>query len=430
MRSFKATVTGVLVLIVATVAVPFGPAHATAAPQVSPAVDGVLALFQQKSVVALGDAHGLAQEEDFYSTLIRDPRFAEQVGNVVVEFGGESAQETIDRYVAGEDVPFTDLRRVWTDVVGWFPGESANLGFVNFFAAVRAANQKLAAAQRIKVWLGDPRIDWARTRSFKDVQPLLRQRDDNIFRILNESILNKHKKTLLIVGLGHLFGPGGPAQLSAKINQASPGTLAIVAPFIGYLEPQCNAKFVMRTKGWTTPALAWPIGGTTLQAQLQLPGCNYVPPAQVERMKKMAASGPPPGMQPPGPAAPPPSGRLPGPGGPPPGGQLMGPGGPPPSGGTSVGAPMFLGQGKPPSPMEMLAAEIDILSGVKADAILYLGPPESLTQSPLESSVYLDLDYFKELNRRSQCCTPGGRPLDWEQMLQQSSSAARRFESR
>jgi hypothetical protein len=406
MRSFESTVTGLLVLIVAIVAVPSGPAHATAAPQVSFAVDGVLALFQQKSVVALGDAHGLAQEEDFYSTLIRDPRFAERVGNVVVEFGGESAQETIDRYVAGEDVPFTDLRRVWTDVVGWFPGESANLGFVNFFAAVRAANLKLAAAQRIKVWLGDPRIDWAQTRSFKDVQPLLRQRDDNIFRILNESILNKHKKTLLIVGLGHLFGPGGPARLSAKINQAFPGTLAIVAPFIGYLEPQCNAKFVMRTKGWTTPALAWPIGGTTLQAQLQLPGCNYVPPAQVERMKKMAASGPPTG------------------------GQFMGPGGPPSSGGTSAGAPMLLGQGKPPSPMEMLAAEIDILSGVKADAILYLGPPESLTQSPLESSVYLDLEYFNELSRRSQCCTPGGRPLDWDQMLQQSSTAARRFESR
>ncbi len=88
---------------------------------------------------------------------------------------------------------------------------------------------------------------------------------------------------------------------------------------------------------------------------------------------------------------------------------------------------MWGGPGKPPSPLDMLAAEIDILSGAKADAILYLGPPQSLTESPLDSSVYLDLDYFKELSRRSQCCTPGGQPLDWGEMLQKSSAAARRF---
>src|SRR5581483_9177012 len=154
-------------------------AHAEPAPQVSPAVDGTLALFREKSVVALGDAHGLAQEEDFYSALVRDPRFAAQVGNVVVEFGGEAAQDTVDRYVAGEAVPLTELRRVWTDVVGWFPGETQLLGYINFFAAVRAANLKLPPAQRVKVWLGEPTIDWSQTHSFQDVQPLLRKRDDN-----------------------------------------------------------------------------------------------------------------------------------------------------------------------------------------------------------------------------------------------------------
>ena len=58
----------------------------------------MLDLFQHKSVVALADDHGLAQEEVFYSALVRDPRFAEEVGNVVVEFGGEASQDIIDRY--------------------------------------------------------------------------------------------------------------------------------------------------------------------------------------------------------------------------------------------------------------------------------------------------------------------------------------------
>jgi hypothetical protein len=50
---------------------------------------------------------------------------------VVVEFGGSAAQGIIERYVNGEDVPFTELRHVWTDVVGWIPGPFA-LGYVNF----------------------------------------------------------------------------------------------------------------------------------------------------------------------------------------------------------------------------------------------------------------------------------------------------------
>jgi hypothetical protein len=123
---------------------------------VKAAVDGVLGLFQQKPVVVLCDQHGLAQEEDFYSALVRDPRFAENVGNVIVEFGGEASQGIIDRYVAGEDVPLKELRRVWTQTAGWVPGPTS-LGYINFFANVRAANRGLAPEHGIKVWLGEPK---------------------------------------------------------------------------------------------------------------------------------------------------------------------------------------------------------------------------------------------------------------------------------
>ncbi len=92
------------IILIATLAGAASPAAAApkarvseAAPQVKSAVDGVLDLFKQKSVVALGDAHGLAQEEAFYSALVRDPRFAEQVGNVVVEFGGGASQDIVGR---------------------------------------------------------------------------------------------------------------------------------------------------------------------------------------------------------------------------------------------------------------------------------------------------------------------------------------------
>ena len=40
---------------------------------------------------------------------------------MVVEFGGGAQQTIIDRYVAGEDVPYDQLRAVWTDTLGWLP---------------------------------------------------------------------------------------------------------------------------------------------------------------------------------------------------------------------------------------------------------------------------------------------------------------------
>jgi hypothetical protein len=366
------------------------------APKASPAIDGVLDLFQQSSVVALGDAHGLAQEEAFYSAVVVDSRFAEQVGNVVVEFGGAVAQETIDRYVAGEDVSFAELRRVWTDTAGAFsPGEPVPLGLVNFFANVRAANLKLTPDRKIKVWLGDPKVDWSQIRSFQDLQPFLRKRDDNMFAILDEQILRKHKKALLIVGLGHLFGPGGPGPLTGRIAHAYPDALAIVSPFIGYLEPECNAKLLARAKGWPTPAILQPVHGTSLEASLQLPHCNFIPPSRIEQMKHMAEHMP----------------KVNG-GAAPAGAQILG-GGP---------------GGKSPSPTDMIAAEIDIMSGRHANAILYLGPPDTLTQAPIEDSLYLDPEYLKEQERRAKCCVPFGPPPNWVEILRRNSVTPQKFD--
>ena len=359
------------------------PQTPNSAPKVKVAVDGVLDLFKERQVVALGDFHGLTQEEAFYSLLARDPRFAEQVGNVVVEFGGSEAQDSIDRYVNGEDVPFTELRHVWTDVVGWIRGPFA-LGYVNFFANVRAANLKLPAEQRIRVWLGDPKIDWTRINSFQDLQPILARRDENVASIIFDKILKKHKKTLLIMGTGHLVkmasGPGvipAPPNVVAKLGEAYPNALAVVSPFTGYIEPECNAKVVAWARDWPVPAVAGPIEGTSLKPKLQPPGCNYLSPEQVEQMKKMFAP-----IQ-------------------------------------------WLGPGKPP---DMVSSPIDMRSGVKSDAILYLGPPDSLTESPWEPSIYLDPHYFKEMNRRARFFVPLSQSLNWDDLVQQNSAVPRKFQ--
>src|SRR5690349_2231034 len=75
-------------------------------PKVTPAADGIFNALKTHSLVALGEWHGLAQELDFYAVLLRDPRFAKDVGNIVLEVGDAAQQEVIDRYVNGETVPY------------------------------------------------------------------------------------------------------------------------------------------------------------------------------------------------------------------------------------------------------------------------------------------------------------------------------------
>ena len=145
-----------------------------AAPTVRPAIDGILAAFEKHPLVGIGDAHNLAQQEDFFATLIRDSRFAKEVGNVVVEFGTATHQDVLDRYINGGAVSFAELRSVWSDAVGATPTVTG-LGYVNFLANVRTANLSLPPEQRIRVWLGEPVIDWATVKTQEDLRPALAQ---------------------------------------------------------------------------------------------------------------------------------------------------------------------------------------------------------------------------------------------------------------
>jgi len=38
---------------------------------------------------------------------------------VVLETGDAGPQDTVDRYINGENVPYSILRKVWVDTVGW-----------------------------------------------------------------------------------------------------------------------------------------------------------------------------------------------------------------------------------------------------------------------------------------------------------------------
>lgn len=56
------------------------PASHAAEPVVRPAVDGILEAFATHPLVGLGEFHMLANELNFYTLVVRDPRFVAKVG--------------------------------------------------------------------------------------------------------------------------------------------------------------------------------------------------------------------------------------------------------------------------------------------------------------------------------------------------------------
>jgi hypothetical protein len=207
---FIATVLSFGVLLSALFNLVVPAAQAQDSPQaaetvVQPALDGIFEAFKHHPLVGIGDDHGISKAMDFYIKIIRDSCFAPEVGNVVVEFGAGGRQDIIDSYVAGKTVPYTTLRMVWTDTVGWNP-TAGWLGFAEFYAAVRNRNKSLPPEKRIKVWLGEPPIDWSRPGN--QMMAAVNDRDSYPAGIIEREILDRGEKALVIYG-GFHFGRGG-----------------------------------------------------------------------------------------------------------------------------------------------------------------------------------------------------------------------------
>ena len=117
-----------------------GAAHeqsTAVAAAVREAVPAVLDLFQQYSIVALSEGpHNNQKGHEFRLALVRDPRFGRLVNDVVVEFGNARYQTVMDRFTAGADVSYRELRHVWEDTT--VPGTLWDSPiYYEFFTAIR-----------------------------------------------------------------------------------------------------------------------------------------------------------------------------------------------------------------------------------------------------------------------------------------------------
>jgi hypothetical protein len=249
------------------------------------AIAGIVDAFRTHQIVALGEGiHGNNQSHAVRIALLRDPRFATVVNDIVVEFGSSRYQAVMDRFVSGGEVPYAELRKAWQDTAVPHAGWDLPI-YEAFFRAVREVNASLPADRQLRVLLGDPPIDWSVVRSREDVGRWLASRG-HVMDVIKQEVLSKKRRALVLYGDGHLGryskwrGTDGPALPTLLNRIEAEGTKA----FAIWTNTTVELERLQKDIGtWPIPSLTI-IRGTRLGALdfKYFAGMETDPPSKME----------------------------------------------------------------------------------------------------------------------------------------------------
>lgn len=168
-------------------------------------ITAVLETFRSHPIVALDEgSHNNEQGHAFRLALIRDPRFAKTVNDIVVEAGNSRYQDVMDQFVHGEDIPYEVLRQVWQDTTQPNPVWDSPI-YEEFYRVVRTLNATLPPERQLRVLLGDPPIDWSTVRNREDlVKQWEGQRNEYPADLIRREVLAKGRRALIVYGGMHL----------------------------------------------------------------------------------------------------------------------------------------------------------------------------------------------------------------------------------
>lgn len=172
-------------------------------PRLQNASSAMIRLFQTHDVVMFGEAHDSEQEYTWLCKLVKTPGFSDQVDDIVVEFGNGLYQKTVDRYVAGEDIPFHEVQGAWRNMLGDVLPVSPEYGWL--YKAVREANMEHPGKRGIRLVMGSPPVDWDKIKSSADLVPYESEREKWYVQVVKTEVLAKHHHALLIMGAGHFL---------------------------------------------------------------------------------------------------------------------------------------------------------------------------------------------------------------------------------
>jgi|ERR1017187_426247 hypothetical protein len=200
-------------------------------PQLENASSAMIRLFQTHDIVMFGEVHDSEQEYEWLCKLVKTPGFAGHVDDIAVEFGNALYQKTVDRYVAGEDVPFDEVQKAWRNMVADAEPVSPVYGWL--YKAVREANMKHPGKRGIRLLMGSPPGDWSKIKNSADLAPYEAEREQWYAQVVKEEVLAKHHHALLIMGAGHFLRGHDQAlqfELAAQQHRVVPIDRAHLGP--------------------------------------------------------------------------------------------------------------------------------------------------------------------------------------------------------
>jgi hypothetical protein len=200
-------------------------------PQPRDATTAVLRAFDNHNIVMFGEQHACKQEYEWLQDLVSTPEFADRVDDIIVELGNSLYQKSVDRYIAGEDIPFAQVQLAWRNMIGLVGPPSPVLE--SFYQTVRETNLKRRGKHQLRIVLGDPYGDWDAIKTPEDWGPFVGHRDSWYAQVVKKEVLDKKRRALLIMGANHFlrkvdWGPGGPIPVEQQLRAAGARTYFIV----------------------------------------------------------------------------------------------------------------------------------------------------------------------------------------------------------
>ena len=193
------------------------PENATAA---------VLQAFEMHDIVMLGEIHGNKQEYEWLDSLVANPKFADRVDDIVMEFGNSLYQKSVDRYIAGEAVPIEEVQRAWRSILGLGPAPPI---YGALYKAIRETNMRRHGGHQMRVLCGDPYINWDKIKTQDDLGPFLGHRDQWYAQVVKDEVLAKHHHAFLIAGSAHFLRQQGDGYIEPELTRAGAKTFVILA---------------------------------------------------------------------------------------------------------------------------------------------------------------------------------------------------------
>jgi hypothetical protein len=238
-------------------------------PKPEDATKAILAAFDRYEVVGMDAAHGNKDLDDFILHLVRTPAFPSKVNDIAVECGNSLYQPILDRYIAGEDVPLSEVRQVWRNTTQLMCSVS---GFYEeLFPLVRRINRKLSPEKKLRVLAGDPPLDWSKVKEKSEV---MLDRDASAASVMQKEVLSKHRKAFMLFGTFHLFhsnnsAPIGLESAVQRYEKDYPSVTLVIADQMVFYNSIDLAKYnsdelEARMTSWPVPSLVQNIEDTWL----------------------------------------------------------------------------------------------------------------------------------------------------------------------